>query len=239
MRQLPNRDRFYQRMTAIVQSVETVTLVGGGLASAEAISRCASLSERVIAADGGLEACRAAGRLPEAVIGDLDSVGDLADLPKTAIYQITEQDSTDFEKALRTIEAPLILGVGFTGGRLDHELACFNALATHPSRRCLLLGEKDIVFLLPPAFAIDLPRGTRASLFPIGAVSGRSTGLKWPIEGISFAPDGRIGTSNEITEALSLQVDAPAMLMILPEVHLEAVVTQLLKTDATWPARER
>jgi len=30
----------------------------------------------------------------------------------------------------------------------------------------------------------------------MAAVQGRSGGLRWPIDGLPFAPDGRIGTSN-------------------------------------------
>ena len=137
-------------MTAIVHSAETVTLVGAGLATENAIQRCLKLAPQLIAADGGAQLCLDEGLRPSTVIGDLDSLKDLSGLPEDAIRHIPEQDTTDFDKALRSIEAPLILGAGFTGLRMDHYLACLNTLVRRPDRRCILLGDSDIAFLLPP-----------------------------------------------------------------------------------------
>jgi thiamine pyrophosphokinase len=226
-------------MTAIVHSSETVTLVGAGLATENSIRRCLSLAPKLIAADGGATICFDAGLTPEAVIGDLDSLGALPDLANSVVHQIAEQDSTDFDKALRSIEAPLVLGTGFTGLRVDHYLACLNTLVRRPDRRCILLGESDIAFLLPPHFQMDLASGTRVSLFPMGLVEGTSDGLKWPISGLSFAPDGQVGTSNEAEGAIEISVTAPKLLMILPEAELEAATEALLRCSSTWPALDR
>ena len=54
----------------------------------------------------------------------------------------------------------------------------------------------------------------------MGPVKGTSTGLRWPIDGLDFAPDGMIGTSNEVTGPLHLTCDAPRMLVILPVRYL-------------------
>ena len=93
----------------------------------------------------------------------------------------------------------------------------------------VLVGGEDICFLCPPAFEIDLAPRTRVSLFPMGPVRGcLSEGLRWPIDGLAFAPDGRIGTSNEATGGLVRVVfDAPRMLVILPAGLLEPVVDRL------------
>ena len=226
-------------MTAIVHSAETVTLVGAGLATENAIQRCLKLAPQLIAADGGAQLCLDAGLRPSTVIGDLDSLKDLSGLPEDAIRHIPEQDTTDFDKALRSIEAPLILGAGFTGLRMDHYLACLNTLVRRPDRRCILLGDSDIAFLLPPHFAMDLAPGTRVSLFPLGLVEGYSDGLKWPIAGLSFAPDGMVGTSNEAEGQIEISMTAPKMLMLLPEGELENATRALRATGATWPALDR
>ena len=55
--------------------------------------------------------------MPQAVIGDFDSLSDLgrAAIPATRQHVIPEQDTTDFDKALRSIRAPFVLGLGFSG----------------------------------------------------------------------------------------------------------------------------
>ena len=226
-------------MTTIVHSSETMTLVGAGLATDISIQRCVKLAPKVIAADGGAQSCLRAGVNPDVIIGDLDSLDTAKTFPDSEILHIAEQDSTDFDKALRSIDAPLVLGAGFTGLRSDHYLACLNTLVRYADRRCILLDESDIAFLLPPNFVMELAPGTRVSLFPMGLVEGVSDGLKWPIAGLSFAPDGMIGTSNEAEGAIEISVTAPKMLMILPEALLEETMQALLACSSRWPVRDK
>lgn len=221
----------------IVTQQNAVTLVGAGQATSAEITRCLAIGPTLVAADGGALHCQAAGQSPSAIIGDMDSLpADNQAAAQNTLHPIAEQDSTDFDKALRNIDAPLILGVGFTGARLDHQLACFNALTRHPNKRCILLSDTDIAFLAPAQMSLGLPAGTRVSLFPMGLVSGTSEGLKWPINGLTFTPDGQIGTSNEATGAIELMVTAPKMLVILPKDMLELVAKVLHLPRGEWRA---
>ena len=165
------------------------------------LKRLVSLAPHIVAADGGADIALSHGITPSAVIGDFDSISESAKdkLPKDVQFRIEEQNSTDFDKCLRNIDAPLVICIGFTGLRADHHLAGLNTLVRHPERPCILLDRNNIVFLAPPKITFSLVRGTPVSLFPMGSVEGFSKGLRWPIAGINFAPDGRIGTSNEAT----------------------------------------
>lgn len=225
----------------IVQTLEPIALFGGGEASELAVSRALAVTSSIAAADAGAKHALGNGVIPDAVIGDFDSLSEdeLAALPQNVLHRIQEQDSTDFDKALRHISAPIIIAVGFTGARLDHTLAAMNTLVARADLRCVLLGEHEVVFVAPPRIELDLPVGTVCSLFPMGPVQGRSEGLKWPIEGLAFSPDGRVGTSNEISGPVILEFDAPNMLVLLPAEHFETVFKQLLDCDAHWPAAQR
>ena len=222
----------------IVHASEPVALIGGADVNDEVLAQVLSLAPQVVAADGGADAALARGIEPLAVIGDLDSLSPLAreTLPPARLHRIAEQDSTDFDKCLRSIQAPLVLGAGFSGRRLDHELAAFNTLVRRPDRRCVLVGEETLVFLAPPVLRLDVPAKTLVSLFPMGLVEGQSDGLHWPIRGLTFTPDGRIGTSNLALGELSLSFTAPKMLLILPRWCLGQVVADLLRAPARWPA---
>lgn len=221
----------------IVNSLETVTLFGGAQFDKATADRALALGPCIVAADGGADAALAHGVVPEAVIGDFDSISEAtrAALPQSALHPITEQDSTDFDKCLRNISAPLVIGIGFSGDRLDHQLACYNTLVRHPSQRCLLLGREELVFLAPPSCLLPLDAGTTVSLFPMGAVEGHSDGLEWEIGGLNFAPDGKVGTSNRAKGPVQLSITSPKMLVILPEHTLEPVVESLSQSAAVWP----
>jgi thiamine pyrophosphokinase len=162
------------------------------------------------------------GLVPAAVIGDFDSISPAvaAALPKAIMHRVDEQETIDFEKALTRIGAPFVLGVGFLGARIDHTLATLSALVRMRDRRCLLIGSDDVIFAATDEVSLNLPLGSRLSLFPMDAVTGRSDGLRWPIEEIAFAPAGRVGTSNKVTGPVHLAFDGPGMLVILPRAAL-------------------
>jgi thiamine pyrophosphokinase len=217
--------------TPIVQTDRGITLVGGGPVQAAALARALALAPVLVAADGGADRALRHGHMPAAAIGDLDSIGAAARqaLGPERLHHIAEQDTTDFDKALRSVAAPFVLGLGFLGARADHGLAALNALARHPGRRCVLLGARDAVFLAPSDLTLALPPGMRLSLFPLGPVKGTSEGLRWPIAGIRFAPDGSIGTSNRVAAPrVRLRFDAPRMLIILPRAGLDAALAGLI-----------
>ena len=214
----------------IVDTKRPVTLLGGGMVNSDIVDLALSFAPNLVAADGGARVALGLGHIPKAVIGDFDSIDadTIAQIPSERLHRIKEQDSTDFDKCLRNIIAPLILGVGFTGGRLDHELAAYNALVRHSDKRCVLLGEVDLCFVVPDKVRLELPVGTRVSLFPLAACHVTCAGLRWSFQGLEMAPDGKVGTSNEASaEVVDVQVSQPKLLMILPRDHLAAVIKAL------------
>ena len=207
-----------------------VTLVGGGPIALGQLAAALALAPEAIAADGGGDVPLPGGAVFRAVIGDLNSLQDDERLRRAGvpIHRIEEQESTDLEKCLYSVDAALFIGLGFLGGRLDHHLAAMNALARHPRRPVVLLGGGELCFLCPERFSLDLPEGVPISLFPMAPVRGlASQGLLWPIDGLAFAPDGRVGTSNRTTGPVSLVLAGQGMLMILPADWLAAVVERL------------
>jgi len=214
----------------IVESSEGVTLVAGGPVTRRDLAAALRRAPRLVAADGGADRALAAGGRPEAVIGDLDSISDAARaaLGPARLFPIPEQETTDFDKALRSIRAPFVLALGVSGGRIDHGLAVLNALVRNRSQVCLLVGRQDVVFHAPPRLRLRLWPGDRLSLFPMAVVTGESEGLRWPIGGLRFAPDGMVGTSNEVSGGVvDLRFNAPGMLVVLPRGRLDAALRAL------------
>lgn len=228
--------------TTIVRSNQPVTLVGGGKARAGDLELALRHAPTLVAADSGAAMALRAGHMPEAVLGDMDSLPEeiKARIPPERLHSMADQESTDFDKALRSVAAPLVLGVGFLGRRVDHQLANFNVLVRRPDRPCVLIGGRDVVLAAPPRIALALAPGRRVSLFPMAPVRGRSRGLHWPIDGLKMSPGGVIGTSNRVAEghsgAVVITFDEPGMLLILPRAELGAVLDALRRDAARWPA---
>lgn len=208
-----------------------LTLLGGGPLNSDDLPAALALAPRIVAADGGAAHAHALGLPLCQIIGDLDSLDhkEFWQDQGAEILRVDEQDSTDFEKCLYSLKASLVIAFGFLGGRLDHSLACLNALTRHPDLPVILMGDTDLVFLAPLTLSLDLPVGTRLSLMPMGPCNGLSSaGLRWPIQGLAFSPTGQIGTSNKTVEpSITAQFDARNMLVILPKAHLGAVVASM------------
>ncbi|NNE81790.1 MAG: thiamine diphosphokinase [Silicimonas sp.] len=212
-----------------VHSKSGITLVGGGDPDPSDIVEAVSFAPFVVAADGGADFCREADIDPAVVIGDLDSVSDTARaaLPSVRFLQIPEQDTTDFEKCLSAIEAPFVLATGFTDGRLDHTLAALSVLARRIGPPTIVIGKEEVIFAAPASLSLKLPEGTRVSVFPMASVTGRSSGLRWPIDGLTLDPMGRVGTSNIATGPVAFDFKTPGALVLIPKAFLAEAISAL------------
>lgn len=213
----------------IVESSGGITVIAGGPVAARDLALALRRAPALVAADGGADRALALGAEPLAVVGDFDSLG--ADARRRLagrLHEVAEQETTDFDKALRSVAARFVLALGVLGGRVDHELAVLTALAGHRGFPVLAVGREDVVFAAPAALRLALRAGDRLSLYPLARVTGVSEGLDWPIDGLVLAPDGRIGTSNRVTSGpVSLRFDSPGMLVILPRGRLDAALDAL------------
>ncbi len=230
LRNVSNLDTISHMKPGFAPFSEKVTLLGGGALQPGIVSELLGFAPNLVACDGAAARALELGVTPLRVIGDLDSLDaeTRAALDPASILHIAEQESTDFDKALRTIEASLILGAGFMGRRLDHELACYNALVRHPGKRCILVGSHDICFHAPKVLRLALDPGSRVSLFPMAEVAVSSAGLAWELDRLVLAPWGRVGTSNRaLRPAVEIRPEGPGLLVILPRAALRAAIAAL------------
>ncbi|WP_233489690.1 thiamine diphosphokinase [Jannaschia rubra] len=224
-------DEFLPDLKRPVSKVTSAqTLVGGAPVSRKVLDEALTHAPRLIAVDGGADTVLQAGMRPCAVVGDLDSISEEARAVfADGLVHVPEQDSTDFAKALRTYPAPFTIAVGFIGARVDHFLACLTELARNRAP-CVLLGEEDCVCIAPPSIRLDLPVGTRLSLWPLGPATGTGEGLEWPIDRVAFGPASVTGTSNRTTGPVTLNLSGGPMALILPSDALPALLESLEMT---------
>ncbi len=212
---------------------EPVTLVGGGGAELADFLAARAFAPNLVAADSGADVLRSWGERPAAVIGDMDSIGDLDAHRRSGaeILRVTEQETTDFEKCLYSTRAPFYLGVGFMGRRFDHSLAALHVLLRQRESRVALIGEEDVVFLAPRRWRASLARGARVSIAPLRPVTAiRSIGLDYPLEGLALSMGEAIGASNRVSQAdIEVEFDRVGAVIMVEKRFLSAVVASALE----------
>lgn len=187
-----------------------LVVVGGGQVEPHLLHELSRFAAGFVGADRGGDVLMAAGIVPDAVIGDMDSVADRAAFAeKTRVIALAEQDSTDFEKCLYCTSAPVTIALGMTGGRFDHTLAALHAVARQASKRTIiLLDERDLALGVSGSVSLEVGAGQRVSIYPLGrtAFSG-SSGLLYPLDGLVMRQGERIGTSNRsVTDRIEIAV---------------------------------
>lgn len=213
-----------------------LAIVGGGTVDPALLRELAARGVALVGADGGADAIDAAGLLPHAVIGDLDSLENRDRWEsRTRVIHIPEQVTTDFQKALYSTEAPVTLALGMTGKRLDHTLAALSAVLQYaPSRKLMLVDEVDVALAVTGPIAFDAGIRERVSIHPLVPIRfRRSSGLFYPMDGLLLEPGGLIGTSNEGVggRVEAIPEDDTPWLLILNKTRLWDLVATLLAAD--------
>lgn len=185
--------------------------IGGEAPPYESVAPYLGGFDFICAADSGLDTLRAWGLRPDLVVGDMDSLSDpsiLSDYPEVMVFP-RDKDDSDTEIGLRELRRRgygRIAMVGGGGGRLDHLLA-LRALFERPSGPDEWIAPGGRVMRIDEATRFEAPAGSLVSVFPLsgGAFGMRSSGLKWPLEGLSWNQGG-FGLSNE-TLGASFTID--------------------------------
>ncbi len=185
--------------TPIMRYTSPVIMVGGGAIDHDQLTALAARYP-VIAVDGGADVVAQAGLKADAIIGDFDSISSSGRGVGARRIQITDQYSTDFEKAIKVVEAPQIYGFGFLGKRLDHSLGALHVMAAAPAMtHIMLIDPYDVVIMAQGRFAQHLPQEMRISIWPMQQQRfSSSKGLRWPLDSLTLGPGHSLGTSNEV-----------------------------------------
>ena len=160
-----------------------------------------------VAADGGANLLQVLNLLPDAVVGDFDSLQPdvQKQLPETILFHVKEQDTNDADKAVRHC-----LKLGFTeinllgadGGRQDQFLSSLEILFKYsPSARLIIWTALERMEFILDTWEETLPPGTTLSLLPLfgGAQGVVSRGLKFQLNNHALLPGkSPSGVSNQV-----------------------------------------
>lgn len=182
----------------------TVILANGDFpAGAEALGALSGAA-RVVCCDGAAKALVERGMVPDAVVGDLDSIpGEIRGRLQGRIFRDPNQENNDLAKAFSFCMARgygNIAILGATGKREDHTIGNISYFASflEDAPDAVMITDFGIFSgLLPPGGKIEAEPGMQISLFafdPQMRVS--ATGLRYPVENLAF-PMWHTATLNE------------------------------------------
>jgi thiamine pyrophosphokinase len=164
------------------------------------------------AVDGGANHCKKYNILAQKIqkiIGDLDSVSSgsytFFTQQKVPVQKISDQNSTDLEKALVHSSADVFFAFGFLGEGFDHELSLLHILQkyhlTFPHKKIICFSSTQIFFVLPNMGEIHFEKNNaehRVSFYPLTSTAfKKSAGLEYPLDGLTLEQGKMIGTSNQ------------------------------------------
>ena len=213
-----------------------VVLVGGGRIAWEQLHLIRDHSYPMIGVDSGANELRTNDIIADAVIGDFDSITDLATFPQTMeTIKVSEQQTTDFEKALYTIDAPLFICFGFWGDRLDHCLSALHVLTKYRGqKRVLLIDQADLIVTSQKKLEMEIGIKSRFSIYPLKTTNFlTSSGFLYPLDGLTVEAGKLMSTSNETTQSRILLTTTEETksnyVVILPNSKLQSVIDWLRK----------
>ena len=171
---------------------KTVILANGSFPESEKALSVLMNAERIVACDGAAVPLMAFGIMPDAVIGDLDSIdGELRNHLADRIVHVTEQETNDLSKAFRLCVANgwrNIVILGATGRREDHTLGNISLLADFSEQVrdiTMLTDEGEFIALHGPS-SVKCAVGQQISIFALDSdTSIFSTNLKYPLNGLA------------------------------------------------------
>ena len=184
-------------------------------------------ADLLIAADGGALPLLRAGRPPQTVVGDLDSIDTAAEAELVAFgvewhRSPRAKDETDLELAfLLAVErgATTIDVLGALGGRWDHTLANVAMLdmAVLRDRRVRLIDGNQTLFVVRDQAALEGTRGDTISLLPLTPqVHGvTTTGLLYPLNDATLHFERARGVSNVLLEPPGMVTLREGLLLVV------------------------
>jgi len=182
-----------------------VLVANGPVLWSPELARLAARGRPLLAADGGANHLARIGLIPEAVVGDMDSISaaTAAWLGHERLVRRPDQDRTDLEKAL--IFALDELGLrrltvlGALGGRSDHEIGNLGLLWRLARGTDLVFRDEDSWTIAVDGTADIASRpGETWSFWSFDpAVLITLEGLRWPLHRQALPAGGRPSISNE------------------------------------------
>lgn len=167
-------------------------------------------------------------RLPDLVIGDMDSLSkSMQEKYKDLIVKVEEQDYNDQTKAFRWVmenlgEASLIRIVGATGQREDHTIGNMSLLMEYTrmfdlkDRIVEMVTDHGTVFAATDTFEMECGTGRKVSIFsPDNSLKIKSSGLQWQTGDVVFDNWWKATLNRAVDDKVRLEFSHKSLALIM------------------------
>lgn len=167
-------------------------------------------------------------RLPDLVIGDMDSLSkSMQEKYKDLIVKVEEQDYNDQTKAFRWVmenlgEASLIRIVGATGQREDHTIGNMSLLMEYTrmfdlkDRIVEMVTDHGTVFAATDTFEMECGTGRKVSIFsPDNSLKIKSSGLQWQTGDVFFDNWWKATLNRAVDDKVRLEFSHKSLALIM------------------------
>ncbi|MBW6486081.1 MAG: thiamine diphosphokinase [Syntrophobacterales bacterium] len=199
----------------VVKAGKIIFIITGGELGGREFFRlklAEKVPEAVICADGGARHLEMVGRIPDLVVGDMDSI-DLGTLRRyeelgcRIVRHARRKNETDTELALQealALEPREVWIWGALGKRLDHTLANLSLLSRGLKQAVLikLVDQWCEVFMIAREAVLEGEKGQTVSLLPVTPkVTGVAlSGFEYPLKNSEMEMGYPYGVSNRLIE---------------------------------------
>ena len=166
---------------------DAVIVAGGEFPTASQPLEVLQSAPYVVCCDGAADSYIATGRVPDAIVGDGDSIS-AANREKFAhlLHIVTEQETNDQTKSVRFLQEKgknSIAIIGATGKREDHTIGNISLLIEYARAGCNVRSFTDHGVFIPcnGTTTHKCRKGQQVSIFSITAKELSAEGLLYPI----------------------------------------------------------
>ena len=174
-------------MNMLKDKYEAVIVAGGEYPTAEPPLQILQQTPYAVCCDGAADAYISRGGVPDAIVGDGDSISACnRERYADRLHIFAEQETNDQTKAMRFLRQMGkrdIAIVGATGGREDHTLGNISLLIEYARMGLCVHLYTDHGVFIPGLDTVTLPchPGQQLPFFSITAHGFRATGLRYPL----------------------------------------------------------
>lgn len=202
---------------------KTILFLNGDVPNWDLIEEYINKDDYIICADGGANKIVNFNIIPKIILGDLDSITSKNKkhfINKGVILKkISEQETTDFEKALMYIlnnSLDNIIVFGAVSSRPDHTLNNFSVLKRYSKKlKITVIDKKFEILYINKKITLNTKKGNIISLMPMPLAKSVSTyGLEYSLHDEDLEFGKREGTLNKAkTNEISISFKSGHLLL--------------------------
>ena len=189
-------------MSNFIDNIEAVILANGDYPSHQLPLHILHNAKYVVCCDGGADTYIEKGYVPDAIVGDGDSLSvENIERFSNIIHCVPDQETNDQTKAINFLISKgykTIAIVGATGKREDHTIGNISLLSDYKRMGIEVRCYTDYGFFIPCKDEISMQtvEGRQLSIFNVKATEFSSQGLKYPIYDFTSLWQGTLNRCN-------------------------------------------